>query len=88
MAQLERLFGAGARNVRSVHSMDWSTEVMTATELDLQGIPHHPQYPASAPRSLWDQRLILAGTEVAPDNGGYLEGAIESANMALTMHTR
>jgi monoamine oxidase len=65
--------------------MDWSNEAMTSTEQDLQGIPHHPQYPVSAPRSLWDNRLMLAGTEVAPENGGYLEGALESANMVLSM---
>jgi monoamine oxidase len=85
MAQLERLFGAEARDVRHIMSMDWSNEAMTATEQDLQGIPHHPQYPVSAPRSLWDNRLMLAGTEVAPENGGYLEGALESANMVLSM---
>lgn len=85
IAQLERLFGAEARHVRKILSMDWSNEAMTSTDLDLQGIPHHPQYPDSSPRSLWDNSLILAGTEVAPENGGYLEGAIESANTALTM---
>jgi len=31
----------------------------------------------------WRQRLFLAGTERAPDHGGYLEGALESAELAV-----
>jgi monoamine oxidase len=31
----------------------------------------------------WRQRLFLAGTERAPDHGGYLEGALESAQLAV-----
>ena len=35
------------------------------------------------PRQLWDGRLLLAGTELAREHGGYLEGALESADEAV-----
>jgi monoamine oxidase len=31
----------------------------------------------------WRERVFLAGTERAPDHGGYLEGALESAELAV-----
>jgi monoamine oxidase len=84
MAQLERLFGEASRKVKNIHVSDWSSEPYTSTEMDLESLPQHPQYPESASRSLWDDKIILAGTEVARENGGYLEGAIESAEEALS----
>lgn len=85
MHQLARLFGEQSRKVRQVLVSDWSTEKYTTTELDLNGMGHHPQYPTDVPRSLWGQRLLLAGTEVAREHGGYLEGAIESADEVLSI---
>jgi len=83
MAQLERLFGPEARQIHSILISDWSTEPCTTTDLDLQGVAHHPQYPAHAPRSFWNNRLLLAGTEVAAEHGGYLEGALEASDALL-----
>jgi monoamine oxidase len=83
MAQLERLFGPEARQIHSILISDWSTEPCTTTDLDLQGAAHHPQYPAHAPRSFWNNQLLLAGTEVAAEHGGYLEGALEAADALL-----
>jgi len=37
------------------------------------------------PRTLNNKNIILAGTEVARENGGYLEGALESADEALAL---
>jgi monoamine oxidase len=80
MAQLERLFGMEARDCIQVLVNDWSEESFTATDADLLGPAQHPQYPENLPRSLWEGRLMLAGTEVARESGGYLEGALESAD--------
>lgn len=85
LAQLQRLFGAESLSVKDVRSKDWSTDRYTATEGDLSSAAHHPQYPANMPRAIWDERLILAGTEVAREYGGYLEGALESADEALSL---
>lgn len=88
MVQLTRLFGQDSRKVRQILVSDWSKEVYTTTEWDLNSMAHHPQYPVTMPRSLWDQRLLLAGTEVAREYGGYLEGAIESADEVLSIISR
>jgi len=85
MAQLLRLFGEKSKMVKEIQIKDWSLEQHTTTEIDLSTTPHHPQYPADMPRSLWDNQMILAGTEVAREHGGYIEGALESAEEAITL---
>lgn len=85
MAQLLRLFGQVSSDVRQVMVSDWSTESLTTTGLDLDSMAHHPQYPATMQRHLWDERLLLAGTEVAREQGGYLEGALEAADEATAL---
>jgi monoamine oxidase len=34
-------------------------------------------------RGLWDDTLHFAGTEVAPEFGGFIEGALEAAENVL-----
>jgi monoamine oxidase len=60
---------------------DWSGEAETATRADLTPPVGHPAYGLSsiAPHP----RLTLAGTEAAPTCGGFLEGALEAAEVAL-----
>ena len=82
MMQLQRLFGAASIDVKQTMVSDWSREPFTTTGLDLDSMVHHPQYPATMPRHLWNERLLLAGTEVAREQGGYLEGALEAADEA------
>jgi len=84
-AQLGRLFGQTSQNIQDIHIMDWSNEPFTASEIDKKTIAHHPQYPASASRTLANENIILAGTETAIDHGGYLEGALESTELALSI---
>ncbi|MFV2005672.1 MAG: flavin monoamine oxidase family protein [Gammaproteobacteria bacterium] len=85
LAQLLRLFGTGSKNVLDIRIKDWSQDNLTTSELDLIGPAKHPQYAIDMPRSFWDDKLILAGTEVAREHGGYLEGALESADEALSL---
>ncbi len=84
--QLVRLFGPEANEPVSLRIMDWVFEPFTATPLDQQPVYAHPQY--GMPRALdriWENRLIFAGTEVATQFGGYLEGALEAAENALLL---
>jgi monoamine oxidase len=83
MAQLQRLFGEDSKNTLDIKIKDWSQDTNTSTEMDLISPMQHPQYPDALPRSFWDKKLILAGTEVARQHGGYLEGALESADEAI-----
>lgn len=85
MAQLQRLFGDESKNIKDIKIKDWALTDYTATETDLNNIRHHPQYPINLPRHFWDEQIILAGTEVAREHGGYLEGALESADEALSI---
>lgn len=86
--QLERLFGAASQRIKDVHIKDWSTDNFTASETDLSTIAQHPQYPETATRSFSNNRIILAGTETAIEHGGYLEGALESAELAISILKR
>jgi monoamine oxidase len=50
----------------------------------MQPLYAHPQYGRHAsPPGEWVGRLILGGTESAPTYGGYMEGALEAAEMAV-----
>ena len=84
-AQLSRLYGPKSKNIKDIEIIDWSTEPFTASEIDIRTVAHHPQYPATASRTLGNSNIILAGTETAIDHGGYLEGALESTELALSI---
>jgi monoamine oxidase len=85
MAQLLRLFGEQSQQVLVIRIKDWSQDNNTATAIDLTSPMQHPQYAEDIPRAFWGNTLILAGTEVAREHGGYLEGALESADDALSL---
>jgi len=83
-AQLGRLFGAAAAEPVKLYVKDWAFDVHTSTEADKEPLYAHPTY--GMPRamaSLWNDTLRFAGTEVAPQFGGYIEGALEAAENIL-----
>jgi len=83
--QLIRLFGPQAGKPLELILQDWAFEPETATSLDHAPLSHHPDYGLpSALDGLWDNRLIMGSSEVAPQFGGYLEGALEAAENAFT----
>lgn len=85
LAQLQRLFGDTAQQPLKVLIEDWSESPYTTSELDLNTPAQHPHYSEDAPRVLADNRLYLVGTETAIENGGYLEGALESADYIVDL---
>lgn len=82
--QLIRIFGEKAKTPIDVKLLDWSQEPLTATEADHQAPSSHPQYglPRAA-KALDKFHWYFAGTEAAKENGGYLEGALEAADIVL-----
>ncbi len=84
IAQLGRLFGDEAARPKDVMLKDWSADPATATPADLTPPASHPHYRPIASSG----RVIFAGTETAPGDGGFLEGALESAAMAHAQLTR
>lgn len=80
VAQLQRLFGPGAAQPLSVRVQDWAQEPLTTAPADIAAAPReHPDYAPIALPAPWRTRVLLAGSEVAPDFGGHLEGALQSA---------
>ena len=83
-AQLVRLFGQQAAQPIQLYLKDWAYDSHTSTKADLAPLYTHPHYglpPAIS--TLWDDKLRFAGTEVASEFGGYLEGALEAAENVL-----
>ncbi|MBS3747590.1 MAG: FAD-dependent oxidoreductase [Wenzhouxiangellaceae bacterium] len=76
--QLARLFGPGAGTPEKVIIKDWSTDPATATHADRTLLAGHPAYRTMSPAG----RLIFAGTEVSPEDGGFLEGTLYAAEAA------
>ncbi len=84
VAQLVRLFGPQAQDPAALYLKDWAFDKHTAVAADQRPLRAHPNY--GRPQSLdglWHNRLIFAGTENAPDAGGFLEGALASADEVL-----
>lgn len=85
--QLIRLFGPMAGRPTQLYVKDWARDPYTATMADQAPMYAHPTYamPSSLTR-LWGPHLHFSGTEVAPEFGGYLEGALEAAeNVLMTL---
>ena len=82
--QLIRLFGPKAGAPTQLYVKDWAFDPYTSTEADLAPLYAHPTYTMpSSLTQLWGTHLHFSGTEVAPEFGGYLEGALEAAENVL-----
>lgn len=83
LTQLVRIFGEQAAQPLWHGVQDWALESLTASESDRQPLAHHPLYSDAVVPADWSGRLWLAGTERSANYGGYLEGALESAEHAV-----
>lgn len=80
LLQLARIFGEDAMRPVDIIMQDWAFETETASPLDHGQAHGHPQYGMPIELdNMWDGRLLLGSTEMAQHSGGYLEGALESA---------
>lgn len=88
--QLVVMFGPSAAQPVDILVQDWAREEFTATATDeSEQLRQHPTYGTPPPLArLWDGKLRLASTEMAPGFGGYLEGALEAAEMVAAEITR
>ena len=69
----------------AVELQDWACEAETSSVLDRDAMAEHPHYGLpSALKDVWDGRLSFCVTETAPEFGGYLEGALASAEWQLS----
>lgn len=82
IAQLGQLFGPQAVAPQATLYHDWASDPLTATAQDQTAGDHPFGGPRDWSGTIWRDRLILAGSEVAAQNPGYLAGAIEAATAA------
>jgi len=83
-AQLARLFGPKAADPIMLYVKDWAFDPNTSTEADKEPLYAHPTYSMPpAMNGLWNSTLCFAGTEVALQFGGYIEGALEAVEHVL-----
>jgi len=88
LAQLSLLYGKDAGQPVKIYYQDWAKKAFTATDYDQRSAHNHPEfYPPYGKTSIWDNTLHLAGTETADYLGGYLEGALISAERAVLAAT-
>lgn len=82
--QLARMFGPRAAHPLRYLELDWAGEVHTATPQDAAAPAGHPAYghPALQHAALHG-RVHWAGAEIAPREGGYLDGAVWSGEQAV-----
>ena len=85
LTQLTLLYGQEAGQPASLYYQDWAREKFTATDYDQRAAHNHPEFqPPSGKTSIWDGTFHFAGTETADHLGGYLEGALSSAERAVS----
>ncbi|MCP4722961.1 MAG: NAD(P)-binding protein [Desulfobacteraceae bacterium] len=82
LVQLAAIYGNPAAQPMSFYYQDWAREKFTATQFD-QSPSEHPVYqPPAGQTAIWDGIIQFAGSETASQHGGYLEGALASAERA------
>ena len=84
LGQLQIVYGHRAAEPAAVFYKDWAKEGYTATEYDRRAANDHPLYQAPLGKPhIWDGTVLFAGTETSDQYGGYLEGALASAERAV-----
>ncbi|CAN7261928.1 flavin monoamine oxidase family protein [Rossellomorea sp. LjRoot5] len=84
LEQLTRLFGEQAGSPISLLYKDWSDDLHTAVKEDAEPLTSFPEYGPPGNAGIWEQKILFAGTETAAANGGHLEGALLSAELAVS----
>lgn len=84
--QVQRLFDTEATPSRILYK-DWSSDEFTATGTDRRGHRAHPS--ATGLRQAdFGQHIIWSVSEMAEQDAGYLEGAVQAAHAAIHQLTR
>ncbi|WP_213937584.1 FAD-dependent oxidoreductase [Pseudomonas sp. dw_612] len=83
-AQLVRLFGPLAAMPKAEFIKDWADDELTATAADqVSGAHGASTLGLARVQGDWAACLSLAGSEVAREQAGYMEGALEAAQWAV-----
>ncbi len=80
-AQIQRLFGDDAKQIKNIYITDWTKERYTSVAADHRALSAHPDYGFNA--RAYDDRVIFLGTESSFQEGGYLEGCVVSVKRVV-----
>jgi len=79
MKQLEKYFGAQARDYISYEETVWRNEPFTFSPYDTHVLPHQNNGHPIFREAYLDGKLFVAGSETSANFPGYMEGAVQSA---------
>ena len=77
--QLYKFFGQDVLKYTEYTEEIWRTESNTFEDIDDFIFPHQNNGHALYKKSFFDNNLFIGGTETSTDFGGYMEGAVRSA---------
>lgn len=81
-AQLVDMFGEAMARPIAIELQDWATIPEIAVAQDRAPVQSHPHYGLPAVlQDIWEGSVHLSSTETGRDFGGFLEGALEAADM-------
>ncbi len=75
--QMIRIFGIETEDILNVYFVDWKKEKFTATADDAKPLSVHPSYGLDVKH--FNSKMFFSSTECSFIEGGYLEGALHSA---------
>jgi monoamine oxidase len=82
LGALERSFGARARTPVTLAGRDWTADPWSLAGYGTRAEPGAWTRAAETPGGPAGGRLVLAGTEAAPEGHGYMEGAVRAGQLA------
>ncbi|WP_077622367.1 flavin monoamine oxidase family protein [Sediminibacillus massiliensis] len=82
--QLGKLFGNEAKNIEAILYKDWASDSETAVAEDFSPLKNYQNYGQPPIKGVWERKLVFAGTETDPQYSGHLEGALQSAEQAVS----
>lgn len=85
LQQLERIFGPEARTPVATLLKDWAADPFTATPEDAAPTGHGASFGQDWISGPWARRLLLAGSETSHVEAGFLAGAVEAADRAVSV---
>ncbi|QCK16536.1 flavin monoamine oxidase family protein [Mangrovivirga cuniculi] len=80
--QLEGLFGPEAGDYAAYYEKNWSSDPYSAVQGDQLMPSKHLYGHGLYQKSYFDDRLMFACTETAPQSGGFMEGAVIAGKLA------
>lgn len=84
IAQLAAMYGPHAGSPTATLYKDWAADPLTATPEDIVA-PGHPEgFRSARVGGPWSERLFLGGSEASSREPGYLVGAVDAAERAVS----